>query len=260
MLSLCSDAITDVSRLCSDMPPSRFGQVSRYRNATFTPAKAHERFSELGLGALPDNGGGRLLAVTPVSGHVFARSGNGSNALIILAPGSPRKYAKQPPTLQGACQGTLADFDLSRFQENENTAMIAAGSAQGSLTIKTVTLPANEDEQTSIKSEKEAVTPQAVGGAPVTAVKFHPASAPIVAAASNAGNHLRVYDATRSQAAKPVLEWDAGTPQWDIAWSADGSQCAGAGKDLMVRIWDARQTKVANVSRLKMWPAYFDQA
>lgn len=225
---------------------------------------------------MPDNGDGRLLVATPGSGHVLARSSTSSNALLVVPANAPRKYAKQPPSLHGMCQGSLGDFDVMRFQETSNlsnsvtgeerraTAVLAAGSLQGTISVHKIALPTASDAELGLMPSAESigepsgsgrggVVGDAVFSAPdngaVTALHFHPTSAPLLLAASNQKNKVRIWDASRAEAVSaPVLEWDATTPQWDVAWSTGGSQVAGAGKDAVVRVWDARQSQSVLVS------------
>lgn len=228
------------------MPPSRFSQVSRYRNATLTTAKPLERFTELGSGSVPDSGIGRVIGTTAASGHIFARTSTSPNSLLILPANAPKKYAKQPPLLHGICQGVLGDFDLARWQEDQGKTLLAAGSLSGAISVRNVNLPeleGNADQSTvtlpTQSSDEINLSSQAGTGGSVTSLQFHPNVQSLLASSSLQSNSVQLWDV---KAGTSAANWDAGTPQYDIKWSVDGSLLAGSGKDATVRLWDARQS------------------
>jgi WD40 repeat protein len=234
------------------MPPSRFSQVSRYRNQTLTYAKPEERFSELSLGSLPDSGSGKLLAVTPTSSHIFARSSTSPNALIVVPDTAFRKYGKQPPVLHNASSGQLGDFDLSQFQDREDEVMLATGSLQGDVALQRVHLPLHDSSdqsspvilppQDSSPSSNKTPTAKAIN-----LVAFHPTCSSLFLTASNQESSINLWDADKPS---PVLHFDSGSSQWDAKWSPDGRQLAAYGKDAKVRLWDPRNSNESIVSIL----------
>ncbi|PWN35471.1 DUF1900-domain-containing protein [Meira miltonrushii] len=227
------------------MPPSRFSQVSRYRNATLTTAKPLERFTELGIGSVPDSGIGRVIGVTAASGHIFARTSTSPNSLLVLPSNAPKKYAKQPPLLHGICQGVLGDFDLAKWQEDQGRTLLAAGSLSGAISVRNVNLPELEGsaDQSTValpaqSSGETSLSSQAGTSGSVTSLQFHPNVQSLLASSSLQSNIVQLWDV---KAGTNVAHWDAGTPQYDIKWSVDGSLLAGSGKDATVHLWDARQ-------------------
>ncbi|MCO5598739.1 hypothetical protein L7F22_052837 [Adiantum nelumboides] len=228
------------------MPPSRFSQVSRYRNATLTTAKPLDRFTELGIGSVPDSGIGRVIGITASSGHIFARTNSSPNSLLVLPPNAPKKYAKQPPLLHGICQGILGDFDLAKWQEDQGKTLLAAGSLSGAISVRTVNLPEIDENAEQINvalpaqsSGEISLTQQSGISGSITSLQFHPNIQSLLASSSLQSNNVQLWDV---KAGTSVASWDAGTPQYDIKWSVDGNILAGSGKDATVRLWDARQS------------------
>jgi WD40 repeat protein len=231
------------------MAPSRFSQVSRFRNAVLSQSKAQDRYSELNLASSPDNASGKLIAISPVSSHIFARSASAPNSLLVLPSRATRKYGKQPPILHNASSGSLGDFDLCGFQGEEERILLACGSMQGDITIQQVQLPKHEDltDQTTpivlsqqyqseslMRSEKSAIN----------ILHFHPTCQSLFF--TSASDSIKIWDAGKASA---VLEWKVESPQWDAKWSADGSQVVGSGKDTLVRLWDPRSSAMSSVSQ-----------
>lgn len=235
-----------------EMPPSRFSQVSRYRNAVLSNSKPEERFSELSLASMPDSGSGKLLAISPISSHIFIRSCNSCNSLIFLPHTATRKYAKQPPILHNACSGQLGDFDLCSFQSNQDEILLAAGSLQGEITLQHVRLTLHDDifdpaaSITLPAQELNASVLKVPTGNSVNLLHFHPTCSSLFFTASNQNSSIQVWDSTTQSS--PVLQYDSGSLQWDAKWSLDGRQIASIGKDTLVRLWDPRNAKESVVS------------
>lgn len=236
------------------MPLSRFSQVSRYRNAVLSTSKPEERFSELSLASTPDSGSGKLLAISPISSHIFIRSSTSSNSLIVLPHTATRKYAKLPPLLNNACTtGQLGDFDLCNFQNNQDEILLAAGSLQGDITLQHVRLPLHDMDTSSFTApitmpaqDTNALVLKTPMGKSVNLLHFHPTVSSLFFTASNQDGSIHVWDSAQSF---PVLQYDSGCSQWDTKWSLDGRQIASIGKDTLVRLWDPRSTKESAVSR-----------
>jgi WD40 repeat protein len=225
------------------MAPARFSQVSRYRNATLTQAKPDERFSELSLGSTPDSGSGKLLAVSPTSSHIFARSSTSPSALIVLPHSATRKYGKQPPLFHNASSGQLGDFDVCHFQDNDEEVLLAAGSLQGDVTVQRVKLPLHNvpsDQTASVTLPAQDPSPalfKTPTSKAIVLLSFHPTSSPLFLTASNQESTIDIWDSNRSSS---VIHFDGGSSHWDAKWSPDGRQLAAYDKDAKVRLWDPR--------------------
>ncbi|UZJ52545.1 hypothetical protein CBS101457_001865 [Exobasidium rhododendri] len=217
------------------MPPSHFSQVSRYRNCTLSQSKPLDRFSELSLASPPDSGVGRLLAISPVTSHIFARSSTSPNALIILPEDGTKKYGKQPPLLPNASSGQIGDFDLCSFQEDEARVLLAAGSLQGDISLQEVLLPTQE----RASSSSNVTTLNASTGKPINILSFHPTCNSLFLTASSQDSAIQLWDSTTLT---EVQKWQAASPSWDAKWSPDGHQMAWSGKDSVVRLWDPRSS------------------
>ena len=230
------------------MPPSRFSQVSRYRNAVLSQSKAQERYSELSLSSTADSGGGKLLAVTAVSSHIFARSSIAPNALITLAEDGTGKYGKQPPVLSNASSGPIGDFDVCPFQHDPDRVLLAAASLQGDISLQEVQLPATQQQDSHDASNAQAPSSASMlkspAGKGINMLSFHPSCPSLFLTASGQDDVLQVWD---SNASSPVLHWQGGSSHWDAQWSPDGSQLAACGKDTVVRLWDPRHTESSAV-------------
>lgn len=235
------------------MPPSRFSQVSRYRNSILSQSKAQDRFSELSLASPADNGVGKLLAVSPVSCHIFARSSTAPNALIVLPEFATRKYGKQPPLVSNASSGQIGDFDTCAFQQDQDRVLLAVGSLQGDLSLQEVRLPEQPSDQVTplvLPTHESTVTLLKSSTAkPINLLTFHPTCQSLFLTGSNQDSTIHLWDFNKSSA---VQEWQGGSPLWDAKWSPAGRQVAGSGKDAVIRLFDPRKPESCIVSVISL--------
>ncbi|SPO37720.1 uncharacterized protein PSFLO_03196 [Pseudozyma flocculosa] len=213
------------------MPPSRFANVSKWRNALLTPAKQQHRFHELGLATPPDSG--TLVAAS--SDWIIARA-NTTGTLLFLPHHSPGKYAKQPPTYHAA-SAPISDLALSHFDDG----LLAVASENGAIALHTLPPPPTADAafppaldpppQRLIDLEPVAATK------PVSSLAFHTTTSNLLAASAHSS--VALYDVN---AAKPTITFDAPSPLLSLDWSQDGVNLASIAKDGVVSIWDPRSS------------------
>ncbi|KAN0064848.1 hypothetical protein ACQY0O_001905 [Thecaphora frezii] len=227
------------------MPPSRFANVSKWRNAIVAPAKSDQRYHELGLAPPPD--AGSFVRVS--SDWIVAKAAN-SASLLLLPHRSVGKYARQPPSFH-ASPTAISDFALSHFDDG----LAAVGADNGGVAV--YRLP-NREAPDAVFPPVLTQTPEllinlnASGAAPVSSLAFHPTSSGLLSASRH--NTVAVYDVV---SANPALELAAQSPVLSIDWAQDGISLAATSKDGIVSLFDARasskptSTTQAHASKVK---------
>lgn len=221
------------------MPPSRFAQVSRWRNLEATPAKAGVgRYEEIGLAAQPDNVGSTLLLSSPSTpAHILARAAASPKNLLVLDASKVGKLARKVPSFVAAPAGAsaLADWDVAPW--NEPLPLLAAGGSDGSVVIRELRLSSDDPVASEV-----ARIPAPSGSKPIVAVKFHPTTANLLLVATT--DSLKVWDiSARGDASNLVIELEAPKKIVDARWSLDGKLLAVAGvqgSNSIVSLYDPR--------------------
>lgn len=226
-------------RANTSMPPSRFAQVSRWRNLESTPAKAGVgRYEEIGLAPQPDNAGSTLLLASPSApGHILARAAGSPKSLLVLDANVVGKLARKVPSFVAAPAGAsaLADWDVAPWKDG--APLLAAGGSDGSVVIRELQL-GSEDPSASEVARIAAPA----GSKPVVAVKFHPTTANLLLVAT--ADSLKVWDITaRGDESSLIIELEAPKKIVDARWSLDGKLLAVAGvqgSSSVVSLYDPR--------------------
>lgn len=257
------------------MPPSRFSQVSRYRNITLSHSKADQRFSELGLASpsstLTDLGSFLQISST-FPNIIFTKSFQGG--LLLLDSKATGKYAKDPPLISlGSHHQQLNEFTICPFQNNRDEILIATSgggrdsSTQNEILLHKVSgclsLPSNDTPtSSSSKGRLETRVEKTLhtwsgggGGGGITKLAFHPTCPSLLLSASSSSGLVNIWHTSYGSTEEPVMSVgsESSSGCWDAKWSFDGKFVGTTSKDGTVNIWDPRasQTEPLAVSVLK---------
>lgn len=238
------------------MPPSRFGSVSAYRNATLTAFNPTERYEELSTSSTSTSN--QDVPLTCSLTHLISL--NSSPGVInYIRHSNTGKHSNKSPSFN-AINGNITDLKVTPyFHSTFNSQLLAVSNQSDSVNV--YSLPyTSQDGSDGIQSElREEEKPilvtsfQVENAAQISNLSWHPNAQDLLLVSSSTSNFLVIYHLENGKNPNVAIRLEVDSPVWNADWSQDGKFIVASSKDGLVRVWNPREIQKPLVVSMKTY-------
>lgn len=244
------------------MAPSRFGNISSYRNSLLTALNPPDRYEELSSCSNPSS---LTPSICSSLTHLISTNSNPSN-LTYLKHSNKGKFSNQPPNFH-AINGNISDFKVSDLIHSSfNSQLLAVANQSSNINIfrindqiqfKSQEVEGEEEDSPTLISSIDLST-SISSSISISSLAWHPNSQDLllVSSSNHTGNAVEIWDISM-EAPISSIQLHTESPALVASWSMDGKYVLASCKDGKLRIWDPRKDVkplvVSSILERKRW-------